>query len=61
MAKPMGYQTALEACRAYKAAHVTLRKLGLHAQADEMKFQEESWRREYVRLADAESANADVE
>lgn len=57
----MDYQTALEACRAYKACHVRLRQLGLHAQADEMKFQEEGWRREYVRLADAKQAAEDVE
>jgi hypothetical protein len=57
----LDYQTALEACRAYKECHVRLRKLGLHAQADEMKFQEENWRREYIKLADALTAQTDVE
>lgn len=49
--KVVDYQIALEACRAYKQCHVHLRQLGLHQQADEMKHQEEIWRRKYIRLA----------
>ena len=57
----MDYQTALEACRAYKACANTLLSLGLHNEAAVMRAEEKTWRAKYVALADKQQAKTDVE